>query len=219
MCRWKRLAALLLALGMMLGLTACALEQPPSLLEAMEVAADTVDEAAAAEAAEEELLLIEGPEAPADPDTPQETEAPEEGDVPGEPEETPVPPDLSQPGEDNADAEPALDPDGEYTSKEDVALYLHLYGELPKNFMTKNEARALGWSGGGLDGYADGMCIGGDHFGNYEGLLPPGDYRECDIDTLHAKSRGAKRIIYSDDGRIYYTDDHYESFTLLYGEE
>lgn len=213
MDRWKRPAALLLVLCMMLGLTACALEQPPSLLEAMEVAADTVDEAAAAEAAEEELVLIE------EPDTPQDTATPEEGDVPEEPEETPVPPDLSLPEEDNAGAEPTLDPDGEYTSREDVALYLHLYGELPKNFMTKKEARALGWSGGGLDGYADGMCIGGDHFGNYEGILPPGDYRECDIDTLHAKSRGAKRIIYSDDGRIYYTDDHYESFTLLYGEE
>ena len=113
----------------------------------------------------------------------------------------------------------APDPDGVYTSKEDVALYLHVYGELPKNFITKNEARALGWSGGGLDRYADGMCIGGDRFGNYEGILPDGEYRECDIDTLHASGRGAKRLVYSADGRIYYTEDHYESFTLLYGEE
>ena len=67
--------------------------------------------------------------------------------------------------------------------------------------------------------YAKGKCIGGDHFGNYEGILPSGNYHECDIDTLGRKSRGAKRIIYSDDGRIYYTEDHYETFELLYGEE
>ena len=115
-----------------------------------------------------------------------------------------------------------LDPDGSYTSKEDVALYIHLYGELPANFMTKKEARDLGWEGGSLEPYAPGMCIGGDRFGNYEGLLPNADGRrwtECDIDTLGGKSRGAKRIVFSNDGLIYYTDDHYESFELLYGEE
>ena len=65
------------------------------------------------------------------------------------------------------------------------------------------------------------MSIGGDRFGNYEELLPDANGRtwtECDIDTLHAKSRGAKRIVFSNDGLIYYTDDHYESFELLYGE-
>lgn len=118
--------------------------------------------------------------------------------------------------------EPALDPDGSYTTKEDVALYIHLYGCLPQNFMTKNEARELGWEGGGLEDFAPGMCIGGDRFGNYEGLLPdaPGrTWTECDIDTLGRDSRGAKRIVFSNDGLIYYTDDHYESFELLYGEE
>ena len=102
-----------------------------------------------------------------------------------------------------------------------MALYLYTYGKLPSNFMTKKEAQSLGWSGGGLDGYADGMCIGGDRFGNYEGLLPDADGRkwtECDIDTLHASSRGPKRIVFSNDGLIYYTGDHYESFELLYGE-
>lgn len=115
-----------------------------------------------------------------------------------------------------------LEIDGVYTTKEDVALYIHTYGELPQNFMTKDEARDLGWEGGGLEDYAPGMCIGGDRFGNYEGLLPDADGRswtECDIDTLGADSRGAKRIVFSNDGLIYYTDDHYESFTLLYGEE
>ncbi|MCQ2535069.1 MAG: ribonuclease [Clostridia bacterium] len=115
-----------------------------------------------------------------------------------------------------------LDPDGSYTSKDDVALYIYQYGELPNNFITKKEARNLGWEGGSLEPYASGMSIGGDYFGNYEGLLPEAngrEYHECDIDTMGASSRGAKRIIYSNDGLIYYTSDHYESFTLLYGEE
>jgi len=123
---------------------------------------------------------------------------------------------TAAPSEEN---QPLLDPYGSYTTKEDVALYIHLYGELPFNFMTKKEARALGWEGGSLEPVAPGMCIGGDWFGNYEGLLPEDrEYTECDIDTLGAKSRGAKRIVFSDDGLIYYTEDHYESFELLYGE-
>ena len=105
---------------------------------------------------------------------------------------------------------------GVYTTKEDVALYIHTYGKLPANFITKKQARSMGWSGGSLENYAPGMCIGGDRFGNYEGTLPRGNYHECDINTLGKKKRGAERLIYSDDGRIYYTDDHYETFTLLY---
>lgn len=112
--------------------------------------------------------------------------------------------------------------DGSYTSKEDVALYIYQYGCLPSNFITKKEAEKLGWSGGSLEPYAPGMCIGGSRFGNYEGLLPERDgriYTECDIDTLGARSRGAKRIVFSNDGLIFYTEDHYESFELLYGGE
>ena len=114
------------------------------------------------------------------------------------------------------------DPDGSYTSKEDVALYIHLYGCLPSNFITKSEARKLGWKSGSVEKYAPGKCIGGDRFGNYEGLLPKATgrtYYECDIDTLGGKSRGAKRIVFSNDGLVYYTSDHYASLTLLYGEE
>jgi len=109
-----------------------------------------------------------------------------------------------------------LDEDGSYTTADDVALYLHLYGELPDNFITKNEARDLGWSGGGLEDYAPGMCIGGDRFGNREGLLPEGNYRECDVNTLGEDSRGAERLVWDDEGNIYYTGDHYESFELVY---
>ena len=116
--------------------------------------------------------------------------------------------------------EDVLDENGSYDSKEDVALYIHTYGHLPYNYVTKKEAESKGWPGGSLEPYFPGCCIGGSRFGNYEGLLPEDrDYYECDIDTLGAKSRGEKRLVYSTDGLIYYTDDHYESFTLLYGEE
>lgn len=115
-----------------------------------------------------------------------------------------------------------LDEDGSYTSKGDVGLYIHLYGKLPPNFITKKQAQSLGWNGGSLERYAPGKCIGGSYFGNYEGLLPSKDgrtYTECDIDTLGETSRGAKRIVFSNNGLIYYTEDHYESFILLYGDE
>lgn len=115
---------------------------------------------------------------------------------------------------------PLIDENGSYTSKDDVALYIHTYGHLPNNFITKNEARELGWEGGSVEDYAPGCSIGGDRFGNYEGILPEGKkYTECDIDTLGRSSRGSRRIVFSNDGCIYYTDDHYETFELLYGEE
>lgn len=112
---------------------------------------------------------------------------------------------------------------GHYSSREEVALYLHLYGHLPDNFITKQKARDLGWDSqkGNLWEVAPGMSIGGDRFGNYEELLPVKDgrkYFECDID-YEGGFRGGKRIVFSYDGLIYYTEDHYESFELLYGRE
>jgi len=117
---------------------------------------------------------------------------------------------------------PAIEEDGWFYDAEHVALYLHTYGHLPENYMTKSEARALGWSSGSVERVAPGYAIGGDYFQNREGLLPKADgrqYYECDIDTDGGKSRGSKRIVFSNDGLIYYTTDHYRSFTLLYGEE
>ncbi len=117
------------------------------------------------------------------------------------------------------EAEETLAEDGVYTSAEDVALYLHLYGRLPSNFITKSEAKKAGWPGGSLEPYFPGMCIGGDRFGNREGKLPTEKGRtwyECDVNTLGADERGAERLVYSSDGLIYYTADHYESFTRLY---
>ena len=133
-----------------------------------------------------------------------------------------APAELPAPAEAASPAEEALpDEDGSYTTREDVLAYLIAYGHLPSNFITKNDARAAGWEGGSLEPYCPGKCIGGDRFGNREGLLPTARGRtwtECDINTLGKRSRGAERIVFSNDGLIYYTGDHYESFELLYGE-
>ena len=119
-----------------------------------------------------------------------------------------------------AQAAAAIDEDGIYDTKDEVALYIHTYGRLPGNYITKAEAEKAGWSGGSVEKYCPGKCIGGGRFGNYEGLLPDAEGRvwtECDINTLGAASRGAERIVFSNDGLIYYTPDHYDSFQLLYG--
>ena len=141
-------------------------------------------------------LLEPSPTLQADPDTP-------EPEGVAAPDETPIP------------------EDGSYTTKEDVTRYLITYGRLPDNFVTKAEAEKAGWNGGSLEQVMPGKCIGGNRFGNLEGLLPKAKGRtwwECDINTLGKRSRGAERLVYSNDGLIYYTDDHYESFSLLYGE-
>ncbi|MBQ8249118.1 MAG: ribonuclease [Clostridia bacterium] len=129
---------------------------------------------------------------------------------------------LDDTTEKESDSTLALDENGSYYSRDEVASYINIYAKLPSNFITKSEARELGWEGGSVERYLEGAAIGGDVFGNREGLLPRADgrtYYECDIDTNGKDSRGAKRIVYSNDGLIYYTDDHYESFTLLYGEK
>lgn len=112
--------------------------------------------------------------------------------------------------------------DGWYDDVDTVAAYLITYDELPDNYLTKREAQSLGWvqQEGNLWDVAEGMSIGGDYFGNYEGLLPDGEYRECDID-YDGGSRGAERLVFTVEGDlyIYYTDDHYESFELIYAEE
>ena len=190
----KKILALLLALVLTLGLFACG-AAPLEETNPFESWAETTAPA-------QELPEAREPEET----LPIETEPIETEPIETEPEET----------------EALLDPDGWYYSAEDVALYLVTYGELPGNFITKNEARDLGWEGGSVQRYLEGAAIGGDKFGNREGILPKADgrqYYECDIDTDGASSRGAKRIVFSNDGLIYYTEDHYESFVLLYGGE
>ena len=177
-----------------------------------------------AEASEEALETEAEPpeEAPAtEPETPEqapqaEPETPEEAPAtePETPEEVPA----AEPEEPET---PPIDEDGAYNKAEDVALYIHTYGHLPSNYLTKKQAEALGWTGGSLEKIAPGKFIGGSRFGNYEGKLPDADGRrwtECDVNNAGKKTRGAERVVFSNDGLIYYTGDHYESFTLLYGE-
>ena len=116
--------------------------------------------------------------------------------------------------------EPAGIPvEGEYYyDLENVVLYLYYYDELPDNFITKKEARALGWEGGTPERYLEGSAIGGDSFGNREGLLPEGKYTECDLYTLGKNERGAERLVFTDD-EYYYTGDHYASFTQVWVED
>lgn len=112
----------------------------------------------------------------------------------------------------------AITEDGIYTSREKVAEYLRTYGKLPANFITKTEAQNLGWSGGSLLPYAKYKCIGGDVYRDFENKLDHTKeriYYECDINTLGALERGTERIIYSSDGLIYYTGDHYQTFVLI----
>ena len=210
----KRIFAVLLALVLALALAACgALETlAPS-------AAGTQPPATATEGAAPPET-----QSPATEEPPAATEA-----LPPETEEPSAPPDdqptaAEEPSAPSDDQPPALtvSEDGWYDSKEEVALYLHLYGHLPDNYVTKAEAEAMGWTGGSVEPYTgEGTAIGGSRFGNYEGLLPKAagrTYTECDIGTVGTTSRGAKRLVFSNDGLIYYTEDHYESFELLYGE-
>ena len=119
----------------------------------------------------------------------------------------------------NKQTEVLIDENGTYTDPYLVAEYIHKYNKLPSNYITKNEARELGWESekGNLWEVTDEMSIGGDIFGNREGLLPKKDgriYYECDV-NYKGGFRGAERIVYSNDGLIFYTNDHYESFTHI----
>ena len=117
----------------------------------------------------------------------------------------------------------AVEEDGHYTDKEHVALYLHEFWGLPGNYITKEEARALGWSNkkDNLAAVAPGYAIGGDEFGNREGLLPATATRtwyECDVNRDDGR-RSRERIVFSSDGLIYYSPDGFKTFELLYGGE
>ena len=207
----KKWLSFLLAALLAFSLTGCTSEE-------VELAGAVLDVVIEEALSDSESIVEDAPESAA-----LEEAVPEELPTEVAPEEEAPAEEEASPEEETPAEETELLPeDGSYTTKEDVALYIHTYGRLPDNFITKKEAEQLGWPGGSLEPYAPGMCIGGNRFGNYEGLLPEKKgrtYTECDIDTLGASKRGAKRIVFSNDGLIYYTDDHYESFELLYGEE
>ena len=195
----KRIIALLLTLALSLGLlTGCAV----------------VESARTVNTPSEDLVLIED-------------EDKQSNEITGTDGETPLPEDgqdqlnEEEPAQENDGAEEAeietVSEDGEYTSPEEVAEYIHTYGHLPSNFITKNEAKELGWdsAAGNLWDVAPGKSIGGDRFGNYEGLLPEGRWKECDV-NYSGGYRGSDRLVFNADGAVYYTSDHYKSFTQLY---
>ena len=173
-------------------LTACSV---PDLLEAVDQAEEYL--AAQEESQTEESAAAESPAAENTTDESQSEPAP-----------------AAEPGE------ATVSENGRYSDPVSVALYLHTYGHLPDNYLTKSEAEALGWSNslGNLWDVAPGCSIGGDKFGNREGLLPKAkgrQYYECDV-NFDGGYRGGERIVYSNDGLIFYTADHYSSYTQLY---
>ena len=173
-------------------LTACSV---PDLLEAVDQAEEYL--AAQEESQTEESAAAESPAAENTTDESQSEPAP-----------------AAEPGE------ATVSENGRYSDPVSVALYLHTYGHLPDNYLTKSEAEALGWSNslGNLWDVAPGCSIGGDKFGNRDGLLPKAkgrQYYECDV-NFDGGYRGGERIVYSNDGLIFYTADHYSSYTQLY---
>ena len=204
MTKWfsKWALALLATLMVLTGLAGCSSKDVET---ALDVAIEVIEVVESLEAMETETQISSGSE-----QTSVQTEAQTTSEAETEAIET----------EDEA---AVIDEDGHYTSKEEVALYLYTYGKLPSNFITKREAENLGWKkkdgeAGQLHVVAPGMSIGGSSFGNYEGLLPEKKgrkYFECDINYVKG-NRGAERLVYSNDGLIFYTGDHYESFEQLY---
>ena len=204
MKKWfsKWALALLATLMVLTGLAGCSSKDVET---ALDVAIEVIEVVESLEAIETETQISSGSE-----QTSVQTEAQTTSEAETEEIET----------EDEA---AVIDEDGHYTSKEEVALYLYTYGKLPSNFITKKEAENLGWKkkdgeAGQLHVVAPGMSIGGSSFGNYEGLLPEKKgrkYFECDINYVKG-NRGAERLVYSNDGLIFYTGDHYESFEQLY---
>ena len=204
MKKWfsKWALALLATLMVLTGLAGCSSKDVET---ALDVAIEVIEVVESLEAMETETQISSGSE-----QTSVQTEAQTTSEAETEAIET----------EDEA---AVIDEDGHYTSKEEVALYLYTYGKLPSNFITKKEAENLGWKkkdgeAGQLHVVAPGMSIGGSSFGNYEGLLPEKKgrkYFECDINYVKG-NRGAERLVYSNDGMIFYTGDHYESFEQLY---
>ena len=206
----KKWLSLLLAALMLFSLTACTQEEVDTTLEILDAVVSALPEEEEAPAPQPEETLPASQAPPAAEQSPVILPA-----VDQQPPVIETQPPVEQP--------PVLPEDGQYDDKDNVALYIHLYGKLPSNYVTKKDAEALyGWQGGALDVIAPGKAIGGSYYGNYEGLLPDADGREwteCDIGTIGQTKRGAERIVFSNDGLIYYTPDHYESFELLYGEE
>ena len=103
------------------------------------------------------------------------------------------------------------------TRQDVVVSYLRKNDRLPDYYVTKQQARAQGWNSreGNLCSILPGRAIGGDRFSNRGKALPTAPGRiwfEADI-NYHCGHRGAERLLYSNDGLIYVTHNHYKNFT------
>lgn len=100
------------------------------------------------------------------------------------------------------------------TEEKKVISYVKQNHKLPDYYITKNEARKQGWnpSRGNLCEVLPGRAIGGDKFSNREGNLPKGEqYFEADV-NYNCGNRNADRIVFTKDGDVYLTKNHYKSF-------
>lgn len=95
---------------------------------------------------------------------------------------------------------------------------LRTTGQLPGNFVTKNQAINAGWKPGkALNNYVSGGQIGGDVFHNTTGVLPSAPGRiwyEADVGLSNTMSRANQpgtRLLYSNDGQFFITTDHYKT--------
>ncbi len=112
-------------------------------------------------------------------------------------------------------AAPALVETNYYTEKDDVALYLTTFHKLPENFIKKSVYDTEG------NKYGSSTRIGGDVFSNRFGdnqysISRFNSMTECDIASSTSK-RGTRRLVYNIEYRVFYTDDHYESFQEYLG--
>lgn len=110
----------------------------------------------------------------------------------------------------------AVQEDHAYIDAPSVAAYLRAYDHLPNNYLTKRQARDKGWvpEKGNLRDLGPMAIIGGDRFGNREKQLPDREglrYKECDV-NYNGGPRGPERLVYDNEGNIYYTQDHYRHF-------
>lgn len=110
---------------------------------------------------------------------------------------------------------------GGNTSVNNVINYVKNNGKLPDNYITKDEAKKLGWNpkAGNLDIVAPGKAIGGDVYKNRNKALPVANgriYYEADL-NYNGGFRGQDRLIYSNDGLFFTTSDHYQTFTQIGG--
>lgn len=94
-----------------------------------------------------------------------------------------------------------------------IDRYVALFGCLPSNYVTKEIAEAAGWKRkrGNLADVLPGKLIGGNNYKNRDHRLPeaPGRiWREADFD-YSGGFRNDCRLMYSNDGLLFVTYDHY----------